>query len=329
MFDKLPLKSLKFLIKEYKLATKIVLSKTVDGKRKPKTPKEIADELHKHLEIRKSDGEIIMKEHKFGKMPKEEVKTLKKVKPVKEVKAVEKSSIKTINANDSFFIYDNKGKDDTIDLTKYYSLPDVTVLNNSQDLLDIVGDSVLMDFEHMTEKNGEKKWNDFISNLRMKEYGKYEEEIVKRFPDTDSRDIQIFISSGGQLIGFIRSVIYDEDLHISFVYVNDNGFQGRGYVGEMMSILFEYLIKIKIIKDIKTVELDYFADSTSGWIAYDKGISRYGFKNKELNYTAEDLKDVSFIKKIHKKFDTKEMIWTAEKSGKGMRKSVEDIEMRI
>lgn len=87
MFDKLPLKALKSLIKEYKLATKIVLSIMVNGKRKSKTKKDLADELHKHLEIRKSDGEIIMKKHKFGKLP--ETTPIKKEENKKVVKPEE------------------------------------------------------------------------------------------------------------------------------------------------------------------------------------------------------------------------------------------------
>jgi hypothetical protein len=69
MFDKLPLKALKQLIQEYKLSTTITLTKVIEGKRTTKTKKELAEELHKHLAIRESDGEIIMKKHVFGKLP--------------------------------------------------------------------------------------------------------------------------------------------------------------------------------------------------------------------------------------------------------------------
>jgi hypothetical protein len=67
MFDKLDLMMLKKLIKDFKLSTKLTLTKVVDGKRKARTRKELSDELHKHLEIR-SDGEIVMKEHTYGKI---------------------------------------------------------------------------------------------------------------------------------------------------------------------------------------------------------------------------------------------------------------------
>lgn len=62
MFDKLLLKQLKDIIREYKLTTQIKMSRLVDGKRKPYTKKELSNELHNHLEIR-DDGEIIYKSH--------------------------------------------------------------------------------------------------------------------------------------------------------------------------------------------------------------------------------------------------------------------------
>ena len=45
-----------------------------------------------------------------------------------------------------------------------------------------------------------------------------------------------------------------------------------------------FLIKINVLKDINMVKLEYAANSPSAWIAYDKGISRYGFKIKVLKY---------------------------------------------
>ena len=62
MFDKLPLKVLKEIIREYKLTTHIKMSREVDGKRKSYTKKELANELHNHLDI-KDDGEIVYKSH--------------------------------------------------------------------------------------------------------------------------------------------------------------------------------------------------------------------------------------------------------------------------
>ena len=60
MFENLTLDILKDLIKQYRLSTQIKLSKLIDGKRKTLTKKELANEIHKHLEIRE-DGEIIYK----------------------------------------------------------------------------------------------------------------------------------------------------------------------------------------------------------------------------------------------------------------------------
>jgi hypothetical protein len=62
MFDKLPLKALKDIIREYKLTTHIQMARLVDGKRKAYTKQELASELHKHLEI-KDDGEIVYKQY--------------------------------------------------------------------------------------------------------------------------------------------------------------------------------------------------------------------------------------------------------------------------
>jgi len=89
MFEKLPIKVLKDLIRKYMLTTKIVMSKMINGKRKTKTRKELSDELHKHLEIR-ADGEIIMKEHKYGKFEEFDVKKTPRAKPVKKDIKIEK-----------------------------------------------------------------------------------------------------------------------------------------------------------------------------------------------------------------------------------------------
>ena len=62
MFEKLPLKALKDIIREYKLTTHVQMSRLVDGKRKSYTKQELASELHKHLEL-KEDGEIVYKPH--------------------------------------------------------------------------------------------------------------------------------------------------------------------------------------------------------------------------------------------------------------------------
>ena len=68
MFNKLPLASIKQIIKLYNLETKIILSIVVNGKRRLKTKTELVKDLHEHLEIRKSDGEIIMKKIDLGKL---------------------------------------------------------------------------------------------------------------------------------------------------------------------------------------------------------------------------------------------------------------------
>jgi len=72
MFEKLPIKEIKNIIRVYNLKTRIILSKVVAGKRKLKTKAELADELHDHLEIRKSDGRIIHKNQNFGQVVKTE-----------------------------------------------------------------------------------------------------------------------------------------------------------------------------------------------------------------------------------------------------------------
>ena len=64
MFDKLPIKAIKDIIREYKLTTHINMSRIVDGKRKSYTKKELANELHRHLDIM-DDGEIVYKTNKL------------------------------------------------------------------------------------------------------------------------------------------------------------------------------------------------------------------------------------------------------------------------
>ena len=68
MFEKLPIKEIKHIIRVYNLKTRIILSKVVAGKRKLKTKAELANELHEHLEIRKSDGRIIHRNQNFGQV---------------------------------------------------------------------------------------------------------------------------------------------------------------------------------------------------------------------------------------------------------------------
>jgi len=60
MFDKLPLKVLKSIIRHYNLNNKISMSKVINGERRQLTKKQLADELHKHLEIN-DRGEITYK----------------------------------------------------------------------------------------------------------------------------------------------------------------------------------------------------------------------------------------------------------------------------
>jgi hypothetical protein len=84
------------------------------------------------------------------------------------------------------------------------------------------------------------------------------------------------------------------------------------------------------MKKINSVDLEYYADSYSGWIAYDKGIKRYGFTNPYLKYKDNDLKNLNFIKDIHNKFEERTMLWDKNVKGSGMKiKPVEMIELKI
>lgn len=184
----------------------------------------------------------------------------------------------------------------------------------------------------MKETDAEQQFADYISRLRYELYEDYLGQIEDTFViEDESRNIQVFIMRDNNLVGLIRSV-YDKntkELILHYVYVSKK-YQGKGYVGEMLSLLFEYLNKIKVLKNIKFVSLSYFASSEAGWVAYDKGISRYGFKNKKLKYTDEDLKDKKFIAKIHNDSYSTTMEWVKITSGSGMLiKPVEAIEMRI
>lgn len=326
MFDKLGLKFMKGLIKDFKLSTQIKLTKMVDGKRKAKTQKELSEELHKYLEIR-SDGQIVMKEQP-QEQPQEQ--------PEKKSTAP-----KQISSSDSFFIYDNQASENsTMDLTGVYKLDDVNVYKNRDDLISVVGDVALMDWFYMKEKNAVEKFDKHITELRTNNYNKYE-NYFKLIPygyknystGLLSRIIQVFITRNNVLVGFLRTKIDVEDgstdLHIDFVFVSDAGFQGKGYVGEMMSLLFEYLNKIDLLKTIDKVDLDYQPDSPFGWVAYDKGISRYGFKTKAFKYTDEQLKDIKFVKRMDKKNQGRTIEWNKTKTGSGLIKRVQPIEMKI
>ena len=98
MFDKLLLKAIKDIIREYKLTTHIKMSRLVDGKRKPYTKKELANELHKHLEIME-DGEIKYKQHLpmtvRYKQPEKKIPTKELI--VKTEKKIEKINIDVLN----------------------------------------------------------------------------------------------------------------------------------------------------------------------------------------------------------------------------------------
>lgn len=320
-FSKLPLKAVRYIIKEYKLATKINTTKKVNGKNKALSKKELASELDNHLEI-SDDGEIIFKPKTTGS-------------------GKSSAEPKSINSSDDFYIYDSRGERETMDLTDYYKLKDVDVYENREDLLDQLGDVSLLTWDYMQEpRNPVKMFEEFIEEVRGEDYEEYQ-DIIKTIFRTDKQDeervIQIFIYRKRKLISFIRSHLTTEeddanDLHIDYVFVSDDN-QGKGYVGEMMSLLFEYIYNKGINNDISYVTLMYAADSEAGWVAYDKGISRYGFKNDKLNYTNDDLKRDGFIKEIHEKFFTKNMAWKKEASGSGIkkkkRKLVEPIEMRI
>jgi len=371
MFDKLPLKVLKSLVKTYNLQTKIGLSKIIDGRRKAKTQKELSEELHKHLEIQE-DGEIVLKKYinmsklkpepvikpkKITKPKQKEPENIslqieektKKVKKepenislqIEEKPIIEKpkptrsrQAPKLINANDAFFIYDNQGKDEILDLTNVYNLDEVRVSNDVDTILDQTADTLLMGWSFMTKKDAVNAFKTTIYEMRLKNYGAYERMKERAFDlKSENRVVQVFVMRGDLLIGFIRSTFKKHALHIDYVFVNDKGFQGKGYVGEMLSLLFEYLKHSGVYSQIKSVDLDYFADSPSGWIAYDKGINRYGFNNHDLEYTDTQLANPAFIKKIHKKFHKSRMTWIKVGKGNGQKRSmirhVEDIEMRI
>jgi ribosomal protein S18 acetylase RimI-like enzyme len=193
----------------------------------------------------------------------------------------------------------------------------------------------------MQKPNGLEEFEKIVADIERKDKSAYERRIHNTFtpdvedaedePIKDINHLQVFIYREKQLVGFIRAHIKKDilDLHINYVYVSAEN-QGKGYVGEMLSLLFEYLKSVGIQTN-KTVSLDYYADSEAGWIAYDKGISRYGYKSNDIAYTNEDLKEEGFVKKIHEKLFTNSMSWIYEQYiGKGMkRKPVEAIEMKI
>lgn len=98
MFDKLSIKQLKDIIHDYTLTTNIKMSRTVDGKRKRYTKKEIANQLHEHLEITE-DGEIIYKQHQPMKVRYDIIKPIKKEekKSIKKKEEEQTDLIKMMN----------------------------------------------------------------------------------------------------------------------------------------------------------------------------------------------------------------------------------------
>jgi ribosomal protein S18 acetylase RimI-like enzyme len=335
MFEKLPLKVLKTIIKSYQLETKIELSKLIDGRRVKLTKSELAKELHKHLEITEN-GDIKYKEKDFNfpkvKFPEEKVIKKSQKKSKTNIDKIKETKPKVISDTDIFVIYDSKGRDETLDLTNIYELQNVKVYNyNSIDnLLTEEGSVILMTWEYMTKQYPVDEFTDYITDLEDNDIERYEEIKESVFPKDKNRHIQVFIKSQTDtLIGFIRTIIEKDNLHIDFVFVNPE-YQGNGYVGEMFSLLFEYLMKKNLLKSINSVDLEYYADSYSGWFAYDKGIKRYGFTNPYLKYKDSDLKDLNFIKDIHNKFERETMLWEKNVKGSGMKiKPVEDIELKL
>jgi ribosomal protein S18 acetylase RimI-like enzyme len=304
----------------------------IDGKRKLLTKPELAKELHKHLII-KDDGEIRYKAKEEFNYPKvkfedDDAKSKKTKKSVKPTKKSGSTKPKIINKDDRFIIFDSEATDiQNINLTNVYELNDVSVYNDAEELVGDLGDDILISFDFMRENNAEQQFADYMERLKEKQE-LYDDLIYFTFNGENSRNIQVFIMRGDTLVGLVRTDL-DFNLEIENVYVSKK-FQGKGYVGEMMSLLFEYLNKIKLLKNINSVSLSYFSDSESGWIAYDKGISRYGFKNKELKYTNDQLKNINFVRKIHNDNYTKTMTWNKTTTGSGMLvKPVEAIEMRI
>jgi len=335
MFEKLPLKVLKNIIKSYQLESKIELSKLIDGRRVKLTKSELAKELHKHLEITENgDIKYKVKEFSFPKVKFPEEKVIKKSqkKTKTNIDKVKETKPKVISDTDIFIIYDNKGRDETLDLTNIYELQNVKVYNYNllDNLLANEGSVILMTWEYMTKQNPVDDFTEYITDLENNDIERYDKLKDSVFSKDKNRHIQVFIKSQTDtLIGFIRSIIEKDNLHIDFVFVNPD-YQGKGYVGEMMSLLFEYLIKKKILNKINSVDLEYYADSYSGWIAYDKGIKRYGFTNPYLKYKESDLQNKYFIEKVHDKLDRETMLWEKNVKGSGMTiKPVEMIELKI
>lgn len=91
MFEKLPLKVMKAVIKHYNLESKIRMSKMIDGKRKLLTKDELAKELHKHLFITE-DGTIryIEKDLNFPKVKFDDEKKQKKAVKISKKKQLKK-----------------------------------------------------------------------------------------------------------------------------------------------------------------------------------------------------------------------------------------------
>ena len=193
MFDKLPLKALKFIISEYKIATKVNTTKMVNGKRKNLTKKELAEELDKHLEI-KEDGEIIFKPKITGSG---------------------KIDAKEINPDDKFYIYDNEGgNEETLDLTDYYKLDEVEIYNDDTQLVSILGNSCLLSWKYMQKPNGLGEFEDMIANIESNNKSAYEARVNIMFkpevndeydePINENNHLQVFIYRENQLVGFLR-----------------------------------------------------------------------------------------------------------------------------
>jgi hypothetical protein len=347
MFENLSLKELKQIVKKYNLETKIVLSKVVDGKRKGLDKEELAIELHRHLQV-KRNGDIIKKDDEFirpvfvptiRKKKEKAVKVEKEKEIIEEVKnEVEKvndNKAKVINNKDKFYIYDNKGKNGVIDnLSNFYKLDNVEVFNNFNKLIEKTDETVLITWRYVNAgKDALTNFNIHLDDLKTdpEDYNLTIKNVFIPKKNTQ-RYIQIYVYRNNNFVGLVRADVRKTLLYIDLVFVFDT-YTGKGYVGEMLSLLFEYLLHTNLYKTIDTVELTYASSSDSGWVAYDKGISRYGFNLvvPNLKYNNSKLTP-EFIKKIHKqlKESIDKMEWNKIEKGKGMiRKEVEDIELII
>jgi hypothetical protein len=340
MFNKLPLKVLKSIIRHYNLNNKISMSKVINGERRQLTKKQLADELHKHLEIN-DKGEITYKnkESNFPIAKPEVNKPAPKPTPAPAPTPTPKPTpapkpAPTKKSNIKYYIYDDKTYDNHVEITvkgKRYKFEDVYIMNSTQDVIDALGDIGFISFNFMKDRKDIEEYLNMIKDKRFTSKDMAEEQQEEFDADNAERVFMSYIMDNDIIIAKMIATFIKRSTHyeLHWNYVNVvNDFQGKGYATKIIDLLLGYINDtIKKMKKVSRITLTYGADTPRGWIAYNQECKLYGYENKfitkfitKLEEEKKDITSDDSIRFIHIKLrkEPKNQVWEKIKTGKGL-----------